>query len=79
MVCINLFKVKKVKFEFVIILETGVTPVIQEGLGVVDFYPSNAISVVWITEEVIIGSSSAVLKKIKKLDEVHILPLTSLF
>ncbi|XP_065064959.1 uncharacterized protein LOC135691120 [Rhopilema esculentum] len=49
--------------------ETGITPVIQEGLGVVDFYPSNSISVVWITEEVIIGSSSSVLKKIKKLDE----------
>jgi len=52
-----------------LIQDTGIKPVVQEGLGIVDFYSSNQTAVIWIPEEVLVAKESSLQKKLTKFDE----------
>ena len=51
-------------------VESGVKPVVQEGLGIVDFYPSNRTAVIWISEEIIITNESSIERKLNTFAKV---------
>ena len=53
-------------------IDTGIKPVVQEGLGIVDFYSSNQTAVIWIPEEVLVAKESSLQKKLTKFDKVFI-------
>ena len=45
---------------------------VQEGLGIVDFYSSNQTAVIWIPEEVLVAKESSLQKKLTTFDKVLI-------
>lgn len=53
-----------------IFTDCGIKPIVQDGMGVVDFYPSGKIAIIWLPEETLIGNIDAVKKRLIKLDQV---------
>ena len=43
---------------------------VQDGMGVVDFYPSGKIAIIWLPEETLIGNIDTLKNRIIKLDQV---------